>query len=419
MKTLIQKAMRLGILVIFLTGYATMYAQNGNESFFTITGQLKDAKSGEKIIYATISIPGTGIGTVSNSDGEFTLKVNKSLNADVFEISHLSYATTKFKIIESLGKDKTFYLEPQYLMLKEITVVPKDARSIVEMALKSINKNYSNVPNMMTGFYRETIRQRRDYVSISEAVVDIYKAPYTSFQDDQVKIYKGRKGTNVKKADTLMVQLQGGPNVAMLLDIVKNTDLSIALDNLDNYTFEFASMVNIDDKPNWVISFTPNVIREEPLYNGKLYISQDKVAITRAEFSLDLQDEDKASRVFVQKKPMGLIFMPTSTSYLITYKEQNGKFFLNYVRVDLKFRCDWKKRLFKNYYTVMSEVAITDRHEDNITKFAQKETFKYNMVFAEKVENFSDPDFWGSSNIIEPEESIENAIKKLAKTMKK
>jgi hypothetical protein len=411
--------MRLGIIIIFMSGFGSAIAQNGNDSFVTITGQLKDAQTNEKIIYATISLPGTGIGTVSNSDGEFTLKVSKASNIDVFEVSHLSYATKQFKISESLGKEKTFYLEPQYIMLKEISIIPRDARSVVEAALKNIKKNYSEVPNRMTGFYRETIRQRRDYLSISEAVVDIYKAAYSSGQSDQVKIYKGRKGTNVKKADTLMVQLQGGPNVSMLLDIVKNTDLSIALDNLDNYQFEFATMVNIDDKPNWVINFSPNVVKEEPLYYGKLYISQDAVAITRAEFSLDLKDADKASRVFVQKKPMGLIFLPTSTSYLVTYKPQKGKYYLNYVRVDLKFRCDWKKRLFKNYYSVMSEVAITDRREDNVVKFANQEVFKASMVFADKVQNFADPNFWGGSNIIEPEESIENAIKKLSKSMKK
>jgi hypothetical protein len=419
MKTLIHKVLRLGIIILFLSSYGAVYAQNGSDSYFTVSGILKDSKTSERIIYATISVPGTGIGTVSNSDGEFTLKVSKATNVDVFEVSHLSYATTRFKISESIGKEKVFYIDPQFIMLKEISVVPTDARGVVEMALKNVKKNYSEIPNMMTGFYRETIRQRREYLAISEAVVDIYKAPSPSLQDDQVKIFKGRKGTNVKKADTLMVQLQGGPNVSLLLDIVKNTDLSIALDNLDNYQFEFANMVNIDDKPNWVISFTPNIIKEEPLYIGKIYISQENMAITRAEFSLDLKDGDKASRVFVQKKPMGLIFMPTSTSYLVTYKEQKGKYYLNYVRVDLKFRCDWKKRLFKNYYTVMSEVAITDRHEDNITKFANKDIFRYNMVFAEKVQNFTDPNFWGNSNIIEPEESIENAIKRLARNMSK
>jgi hypothetical protein len=287
------------------------------------------------------------------------------------------------------------------------------------MAMANIDKNYSQVPSMMTGFYRESVRQRRDYLSVSEAVVDIYKAPYNTRQGDQVKIFKGRMGSNVKKADTLMVQLQGGPHVSLLLDVVKNTDLGIALDNLDNYTFEIGSMVTIDNKMHWVINFSPAVVKEEPLYYGKLYISQDQMAITRAEFNLDLSDEDKAALAFLRKKPAGLSFLPTATSYLVTYKAQEGKFYLGYVRVELKFRCDWKRRLFKNNYTVLSEIAITDRREDNITKFGNQEVFRSNMVFTEKVQDFEDPGFWGYYNIIEPESSIESAIKKISRSMKK
>ena len=111
--------------------------------------------------------------------------------------------------------------------------------------------------------------------------------------------------------------------------------------------------------------------------------------------------------------------MPTSTGYLVTYKEQNGKYYLDYVRIDLKFRCDWKRRLFKNSYTLMSELAVTDRRADNIVKFASQEIFRSNMVFTDKVEAFTDVDFWGENNIIEPDNSIENAIKKLSKSMKK
>lgn len=416
MKTLKKSLIRTGMLFLLFAALGTAMSQN---TFVTVKGLLKDAKTGDKIVFATIRVPNTSVGTVSNSDGEFTLKVSTTLNAEYFEVSHISYATAKFKISEATGKDKVFYLEVLPLQLNEILVVPQDARGIVEMAVANIPKNYCGVPNMMTGFYRESIRQRRDYLSISEAVVDIYKAPYTNRQDDQVKIYKGRMGSNVKKADTLMVQLQGGPNVAMLLDIVKNSDLSIGLDNLDNYLFEFGTMVNIDNKLNWVINFSPAVVKEEPLYSGKLYIAQDNMAITRAEFSLDLKDEEKAAHVFIQRKPAGLRFMPTSTSYLVTYKEQNGKYYLNYVRIDLKFRCDWKRRLFKNHYTVMSEVAVTDRRENNIVKFANQELFKQNMVFTEKVQDFTDADFWGEYNIIEPENSIENAIKKISKSMKK
>lgn len=416
MKTFSKNLIRVGIALLLFVAAGTLSAQG---TYVTIKGVLKDAKSGDKITYATISVPNTSIGTVSNSEGEFTLKVSASLQAAFFEVSHLGYATKRFSISESTGEGKTFYLDLQPIQLKEVSVIPKDPREMVAMALRNIKKNYSQVPNMMTGFYRESIKQRRDYVSISEAVVDIYKTPYLSMSYDQVKVFKGRKSTNVKKADTLMVQLQGGPDVALLLDVVKNTDLSIALDDLDNYQFELGSMVSMDNKLNWVVKFSPNVVKEEPLYYGTLYISQEDMAITRAEFNLDLNDEAKAAHMFIQKKPMGLLFMPTSTSYLVTYKEENGKYYLNYVRVDLKFRCDWKKRLFRNNYTVVSELAITDRHEDNIVKFTNQEQFKSSMVLSEKIGDFEDHDFWGEYNIIEPEISIQNAILKLSKSMKK
>jgi hypothetical protein len=419
MKPLIKHIVHLGLAITLLASFATTFGQTGDDSFTTITGIAKDTKTRQPVVFASVTIPGTNIGTVTNSEGEFILKVGNSLKAEVFEITHLGYLNKQFKIAESLGNDRIFYIDEHAYMLKESSVRPIEPEEIVRLALMNTRKNYSEKPNMMTGFYRETIKQRRDYLSISEAVVDIYKASYTSMQDDQVKIFKGRNGTNLKKADTLMVKLQGGPNVAMLLDIIKNPELIISPDSLDNYHFEMTSVVSIDDKPNYVISFTPNVDRSYPLYNGKLYITQDNLAVTMVEFSLDLTDTEKAARQFIQKKPAGLLFTPTATSYLVTYKEQNGKYYFNYVRVELKFKCDWKRRWFKNNYTIMSEIAITDRREDNIARFTNQELFKSNMVFADKIHFQAGDNFWGDNNIIEPEESIQNAIKKFSKNMKK
>lgn len=419
MKPLFNKALCFGLTLILLTSFGITFGQAGDDSYITITGVAKDANTHQKIVFASVSIPGTDIGTVTNSEGEFTLKVKKSLKAESFEITHLGYINKSFDIVSSLGNDRVFNLEQHIFPLKETTVRPKEPRDIVKMALRNTKLNYSEKPNMMTGFYRETIKQGREYLSISEAVVDIYKAAYTSMQNDQVKIFKGRKGGNVKRADTLMVKLQGGPNVALLLDIAKNYDLLISLDSLDNYSYEITSVVNIDNMPNYVISFVPNVVKSYPLYYGKLYITQDNMAITMAEFSLDLSDAEKAARQFVRMKPTGLVFTPTTTSYLVTYKQQGAKYYLNYVRIELKFKCDWKRKWFKNNYTIMSEEAITDRHEDNIVRFTNQELFKSSMVLADKIESFGDGDFWGAYNIIEPEESIQYAIKKISKRLKK
>jgi hypothetical protein len=40
-------------------------------------------------------------------------------------------------------------------------------------------------------------------------------------------------------------------------------------------------------------------------------------------------------------------------------------------------------------------------------------------VLAEQVSQFEDPDFWGKDNIIKPDESIESAIAKLSRKLKR
>jgi len=399
--------------------FGTSMAQN-NTSYYLVNGVIKDSKSKQNVVFASISVPGTNIGTVSNSDGEFTLKIQKSLNVLEFEISHLGYQNKKFSITENLQPNQTFFVDPYSVQLQELVVKPKDPRSIVLQAISSVSDNYSKAPNLLTGFYRETIKQRKDYISISEAIIDVYKSPYNyQFDTDRLKIFKGRKSTNVKKVDTLSVKLVGGPSISLLLDIVKNPDVLLSRESLDYYSYEILDIVNIDNKMNYVIGFTPVVDLSFPLYYGKLYITTDKLAITMAEFSLDLKDENKAVQNFVKKKPFGLKFTPISTNYLVTYKESGGIYYINYVRDEVKFACDWKRRIFKNNYTVMSEMAVTERKSENIERFPAKESFKYTTILADKVQDYFDENYWGEYNTIVPDESIQSAINKFNKRLKK
>ena len=61
----------------------------------------------------------------------------------------------------------------------------------------------------------------------------------------------------------------------------------------------------------------------------------------------------------------------------------------------------------------MSEVAITDRTYEGIEKFAARERFKSNDIMGEKVFIFFDQGFWEGYNVIEPDQSIESAIRRL------
>lgn len=419
MKAFIKRLTSLSMIAILTLGVSYTFAQNGT-TYFTVNGVVKDSKTKQKVVFASISVPGTNVGTVSNSDGEFTIKVQKSLNASEFEISHLGYLNKKFTITDNGTGEQTFFIDPYSVELQELVVRPVDPRSIVLQAIGNVASNYSAVPNMLTGFYRETIKQRRDYVSISEAIIDIYKSPYSDFFDaDRVRIFKGRNSSNVKKVDTLTVKLVGGPNISLMLDIVKNPDVLLSRETVDYYSYELLNIVNIDGKLNYEIGFTPVMNLAYPLYYGKFYIEKEKLALTMAQFSLDLKDEEKAASTFVKKKPFGLKFIPTATSYLVTYKEQDGKYYINYVRNEVKFSCSWKRRIFKTSYTVMSEMAVTERKTEGVDKFAAKESFKQYTVLADKVQDYFDENYWGEYNIIVPDESIQSAINKFNKRLKK
>jgi hypothetical protein len=67
----------------------------------------------------------------------------------------------------------------------------------------------------------------------------------------------------------------------------------------------------------------------------------------------------------------------------------------------------------------MTEMAVTDLDRENITKYKYKQTSKMSDILSEQVSQFEDPDFWGVDNIIKPDESIEAAIAKLSRKMRR
>ncbi len=135
--------------------------------------------------------------------------------------------------------------------------------------------------------------------------------------------------------------------------------------------------------------------------------------ITEAEFELNTDNKEEAARLFIQRKPMGMSIIPEKAVYRAKYTIEENLWYFTYARAEVKFKVAWKKKLFNTTYSTMSEVAITDRTYEGIEKFAAKERFRRNDIMGEKVFIFFDQGFWEGYNVIEPDQSIENAIRKL------
>jgi hypothetical protein len=383
-------------------------------------GKVADSKNGDPIASAYLSVNGTNISTITNNEGEFSLKVPEGITGAMVTVSYLGYQS-KILPLDYFEKENTrIELEESVEELSEISIFSsKDARGLVLDMLKKRDDNYINDQTQMTAFYRETIKKRRRNVSLSEAVVKIYKQPYTSSKRDEISIIKARKKTDYERLDTLALKLRGGPFNTIYLDVMKYPEFLFNQDEIDIYKFTFNKPTKINNRYLYVIDFVEKD-HENPWYYGKLFVDAETHSLIKATYKLNVENRNAASSLFVKKKPAGARVYPVNVDYRIDYRESNGKWFYGYGNAQLEFVVNWKNKLFNSRYTINGEMAVTDWELDPDGKSKrEKNLISPSVVMVDDVSGFSDPDFWGDNNIIEPEKSIENAIEKIQRQLEK
>jgi hypothetical protein len=207
-----------------------------------------------------------------------------------------------------------------------------------------------------------------------------------------------------------------------MVDVAKNPDYLMNEENLAHYKLRMEVPVRIADRPQFVISMEPQGRQLYPLMMGRVFIDQELLAFTRAELQLDMTDWRQASEYMLVRKPMGLRFRPKELTVTIVYEtDEQGITRMSYVRNLMRFNCDWKRRLFASPFITVCEMVVTDRQQrgDKVKRPRGRSSFGLKERFYDRVEYFDDPDFWADYNIIEPTESLENAIDKLKKKVRK
>ncbi len=414
-------------LMLFLTpatavgmNYLPINGNNESENFTEYKGKIVDKKTGTSLPFASLVVAGMNISTISNSEGEFSLKIPNGIVNSKITISFIGFRN-KTVLLADLKPDKSrIELEPTSVELPELNVISKDAELLMKAVLEKKGENYFNTHTLMTAFYRETIKKNRSYVSLSEAVVEIGKQPYTSLKPDAAKLYKARKKADYSKLDTLVFKLQGGPFNSLYLDIMKNPDYLFTDDIFGNYDFTFDRSTHSDNRLIYVIDFKQKPTKTEQMYVGKLYIDAQSLALKSAVFSLNITNREAAAGMFIMRKPFNARVYPTETKYRIDYLEKDGKWYYSYSRIELGLKVIWKKKLFNTNYFSTVEMAVTDwgnGTESNSSDFKQK--LRPSVIISDEASGFTDHQFWGEYNVIEPEKSIDSAIKKIQKQLEK
>ncbi|WP_373072310.1 carboxypeptidase-like regulatory domain-containing protein [Zeaxanthinibacter enoshimensis] len=408
-------------LILLLVPFMLIAQESQPQAYTQYKGEVVDAENGKPLVFASISLENNNISTVTNTDGEFSLKVPDNLQDPRVQVSFLGYTSKVIPLASLRQEENTIALEIAITELPEVNIsAPRNAVVLVKETLRNKGANYVSDPTLMTAFYRETIKRRRRNVSLSEAVVNIYKAPYAANRNDVVELYKARKSTDYSKLDTLVLKLQGGPYNTLFVDIMKYPDYLFTDDSIDAYDFSFDRSTRINDQLVYVVNFKQHPGITEPMYEGKLYIEAEQKVLTSAIFSLNITNREQASRMFVRKKPQNADVFPTQVAYRVDYMNKGGKWYYGYSNVFLEFKIDWDRKLFNSVYSLTCEMAVTDwvvNTEGDLPKGKQR--LRPSVILADEASGFSDPDFWGEYNIIEPEKSIESAIRKIQRQLKR
>lgn len=377
-----------------------------------LKGKVLDHDQKDALPYASISVMQTNMGTISNIDGDFELKLPATMMGDTVMVSCMGYKPFRLPVSKITPEPVTIYLWPANIQLQEIKVVYLSPQEILRRVQSKVTLNYPVKPEIMTSFYREVLRQDKDYIDVAEAVMDIRKASYNDLlADDKVKFIKGRKSLNVKHFQYVDFKIQGGPYYITRLDVVKMVDSFMDPAYSPYYRYDLDEVIDYDDRLTYVISFKPKEKAEGVYYMGKLYVDMSSFALVKAEFEMSREGLKFARESLIQKKPHDLMVRPVKVLYQVSYRRSDTRWHLSNARASINFRVKSKKERVNSLFHSVSELLVTDIKPDEGERFKRNELFNSKDIFTEMINNYDD-NFWGDYNTIVPSEDLRNALKK-------
>lgn len=385
-------------------------------SYFTIEGVLRDRYSQEPISYGTVSVVGSSVGSVTNQNGAYRLRLPETSLDSLISFSHLGYVSQTIEASVLAGQNRTLTLEPKVIPLQEVIIRVANPLRIVREMLESREKNYARHPVYFTSFYREGIERNHKFVTLTEAVFKVYKTSYLDVHNaDQVKLLKMRSISNRLEKDTFVTKMKSGIDACLQLDLIKNLPDFLDPSTRDLiYVYTSSDLTVINNRVANVICFEQRKTTTDPLFTGKLFIDADNNALLQAQFEINPRYVTHTADIFVEKKARDMSITPLKVLYTVSYKPWKDTYYISHVRGDLSFKVKKKKRLFGSFLLhTWFEMATCKIDTEQVVRFGRKEKLSTRTVFADTSFEY-DQAFWEDFNVIPPEEVLTEAIEKLS-----
>ncbi|MCK9312265.1 MAG: carboxypeptidase-like regulatory domain-containing protein [Bacteroidales bacterium] len=359
---------------------------------FLLRGRILDSETGQNLSYATVSVNQLGIGTASNQDGDWSLRIPATGANGTLSVCFMGYMTKKLNIAD-LSEVSTIRLDPSHFDLAEVVVVPRDfIAELLVKAYKAIPENYPTKPTLCDGFYRETQRVNDSlFLCFDEAVLNVYKNTYKNAKNfGQIRIEKSRKNVFPGIDSINDVRFYGGPHFPNDLDIVFSRWDFIKPSEYKNWVYELAGIYKDSLSSVYTISFK-NRKAPNSNFKGRIFIDRDNLAYVGFEL------KRAGLSVFTQEQiQSGVTYLPGNTNIKIGYSEKDGKYFLSYITYKTNgVNTASKTKIYKDI-----EYVTTAIKTDSISPIPFNEQFDYTDILSIEADNY-DQTYWKDYNILQ------------------
>lgn len=396
-----------------------------------ITGQIFDEGTKEALPFVFVKVESLALGTVSEGDGKFQIKIPPKYDELQVVFSYVGYEDLKISVKDLRAKNgKPIYMKTASNLLSEVVVKPRklmSAKALLRKVISKIPKNYSNVPSIVNGYYRESLKENGVYIRFADAVCSHHAAPYTNkkykwkhyenpnnlfngslsalvnfaggdlhrshfhhktLKEDQVKIIDSRSSLNYSKRD-MNANIMGGPLSLFGRDRVKFRESFLGRKAYKRFDYLVDEVQDENGEWLYVLAFHTKTTKAQlealednkrnikqwalanknKLLKGKIYIDKNTFAVLRYECSVP----NHLKEYFCGFTTMNNKHFDYKLD--VRYKKKGGRYYLDYLRHEDEFIYKDTVENVVTPYAAISEFWVEDIQTEQVEKFKKKENF--------------------------------------------
>jgi len=409
------------VLVVALVTYSLDLSSQGVakdvDQQITIEGSIVDVQTNEAIPFASVSVKGRSVGTISNVEGVFVFNIPREFQGENLIVSCMGFDRVEIPIV-SLQPDGrlSIVLEPSTIELDEISVSEEKltANLIIEKVIRNIGTYYPTRLFEMKGYFREFKKVNGAYVSLKEAAVSIYDkkgngSNNRNHQDEKVIIEEIRKSHEFY--DHWLNELSVFPSsyneIAHLfihndLKYLKRMGL-----NQNRLHYSWDTTIYQNKKPVYLVS-----VVEHP--ERKFYVSENFYITQVVEHRHYDKEEDDWNITMVGDS---LVQNIKSWKNNLYFREIEGKYYPLYMSEAYEVSLNHPESGEVVYGTAYSssELLISDVRTEDVEYPTEKDLIERKTL--SKVSYTYNPDFWKNYNMIKLNPLDEKLVRDLERKL--